>query len=48
MKSRKEIEKMLKDLDESYTNNRGMLLYKTTELKSFVVETEDDYKRVKR
>lgn len=46
MKDRKEIVKILEALDERYIHNRGMILYKTTDIRSFIVETEDDYELV--
>lgn len=42
MKNRKEILKMLTELEDRYIYNRGMVLYKTTEIQSYVVWTEDD------
>lgn len=42
MKNRKEILKMLTELEDRYNYNRGMVLYKTTEIQSYVVWTEDD------
>lgn len=42
MKNRKEILKMLTELEDRYIYNRGMILYKTTEIRSYIVETEDD------
>lgn len=42
MKNRKEILKMLTELEDRYIHNRGMVLYKTTEIRSYIVETEDD------
>ena len=46
MKKRKEIEKMLEELNEHYTHNRHMVLYETTDIREYVVETEDDYELV--
>lgn len=42
MKNRKEILKMLTELEDRYIYNRGMVLYKTTEIRSYIIETEDD------
>lgn len=42
MKNRKEILKMLTELEDRYIYNRGMVLYRTTEIRSYIVETEDD------
>lgn len=42
MKNRKEILKMLTELEDRYIYNRGMVLYKTTEIQSYVVWTDDD------
>lgn len=42
MKNREEILKMLTELEDRYIYNRGMVLYKTTEIRSYVVWTEDD------
>lgn len=42
MKSKKEILKMLTELEDRYIYNRGMVLYKTTEIRSYIIETEDD------
>lgn len=46
MKNKKEILKMLTELNEHYTHNRYMVLYKTTEIREYVVETEEDYEMV--
>ena len=46
MKKRKEIVKMLEELNEHYTHNRHMVLYETTDISEYVVETEDDFELV--
>lgn len=46
MKDRKEIVKMLEALEGHYTHNRYMVLYKTTDISEYVVETEDDFELV--
>ena len=49
MKSRKEIKGLIqkiKKLEDHYTNNRDMVLYNATDIREYVVETEEDYELV--
>lgn len=49
MKNRKEIKRLIqkiKKLEDHYTNNRDMVLYNATDIREYVVETEEDYELV--
>ena len=49
MKNRKEIKRLIekiKKLEDHYTNNRYMVLYNATDIREYVVETEEDYELV--
>ena len=49
MKSRKEIKRLIekiKKLEDHYTDNRYMVLYNATDIREYVVETEEDYELV--
>lgn len=49
MKSRKEIKRLIekiKKLEDHYTDNRYMVLYNSTDIREYVVETEEDYELV--
>ena len=46
MKSRKEIVEMIEGLYDRYIYNRDMVLYNATDIREYVVETEEDYELV--
>lgn len=49
MKNRKEIKRLIqkiKKIEDHYTNNRDMVLYNATDIREYVVETEEDYELV--
>lgn len=49
MKNRKEIKRLIekiKKLEDHYTDNRYMVLYNATDIREYVVETEEDYELV--
>lgn len=49
MKNRKEIKRLIekiKKLEDHYTHNMYMVLYNATDIREYVVETEEDYELV--